>query len=220
MILSAAKKYFAKRKDIEKEPNLMEYAPQGKDFPTIDGKGREEVLAIFKGMTFREMVERCDCDMMAAVNKEKKIKKPSNLAEEKIALIGYANVRKSMLDEQATGKKLGYQGIIYGVIDTIDDIEKNRHAVDEFKPFLLKPSKYDSGWVLTNALSDIVAYEKWDGVKSRILVVVKTQGTTYTDGSMLPEGYYKVHGSYPFKISSQGSTGTTNLLVIEEVKNN
>jgi hypothetical protein len=217
LIVSAADKYFEKREGIVNEPNLMEYVPQGEEFPTIDGAGREEVLKIFEGMSFRQMTERCDSDMMAAVNKINNLTKPTNLAEEKIALIGYANIREAMTAEQEIGKKMGYQGIIYGIVDTLDDIESNKYTVDQFKPFLLKRSEYDSSWVLTNATGDIVAYEKWDGIKSRILVVVKTKGRTYVDGESLPDAYYMVHGSYPFEVSSQGSSGTTNLLVVEEV---
>lgn len=213
----AVDKYYSKRKGLENLPNLMNYVPDAKkrEVPSLPGTGYKN---IFDGLTYGEIIRMCDAEMIGAKNKyfDKQFK-PSNIAEHKIATYYEQEVREAMIKEQEVGKTKGYNGVFYGLIDSLTDMKNGKFTGKELSKFLIKPSKYDDYWRLTNIKDEYVAYEMFSG-EPLMIIVKRESNKEYVDMAKLHNVYYKLVGLIPSKVSYNGNVIDTVLPALEIVK--
>lgn len=214
-IATSVEKYFSQRDGLEKEVALMGYKPKSeKEMPPISAK---EDKAIFADMTYQEMIRHCDATMMTAYNDLKKRTKPTNLAERKISEFGSIAKQDELLKEQSIGKKLGFEGITYGVVDSMEDLRRGRYTVKELQRFLIKPDMYDQHWEVIGSQASQAAYGTWSGDRPLLFVVNKSEGREYVSGNLLPMAYYKVEGIESFNVIYNNGKVREDLLVLKEV---
>lgn len=211
-IIGAKENYFNKRAGLEQEPFLLEYTPKAHERPAIDF---EEDRPMFEGKSYLEMIRFCDEAMMEAFNKVSRRPTPSNLAEAKIASFSDGAEQEAALVEQAKGKHAGFEGVTYGIVDSLTDLAGGRLTLAELQRFLIKPWIYDHAWRLTNTLDTFVVYEMWSGNRPLLVVVMRRPDETHIHGGKLPAGYYKVVGTEQFLVSYQGSEGVEEFVVLE-----
>lgn len=214
-IATAVEKYFSQRDGLEKEIALMGFKPTSeKDMPPISAK---EDKAAFANMTYQEIIRYCDGTMMQAYNDLKKRAKPTNLAERKIAEFGSLAKQDELMKEQSVGKKLGFEGITYGLVDSMEDLRRGRYTVADLQKFLIKPDMYDQHWEVIGSQGTRAAYGTWSGDRPLLFVVNKATGREYLSGNLLPMAYYKVEGVESFTVLYHSGKVREDLLVLKEV---
>lgn len=218
-VKGTVRNYYSKREELDNYPEVMQYVPKDYEKPAMDSAADREM---FDNKSFREIIEICDTELMTAHDEYFNSQfKPSNIAEKKIATFFSQEEREKRMAEQEEGKKRGFEGVTYGMIDTVADIRDGKYSIDEVKKFLIKPDRYDGKWVLTNILDEVVAYETWDGstdTPPAIIIVIRNPERRYTDGDSLPVAYYQLHGETRVQVSYQGTDFWTNLLVLQETQ--
>ncbi|MCF6346424.1 MAG: hypothetical protein L3J00_08160 [Thiomicrorhabdus sp.] len=213
-VITATDRYYSKRKDLEDLPNLMNHKPNKKEMPSLPGSAYDD---IYTGKTFGEIIRMCDAGMVTAKNKFMNEQfKPSNIAEEKIATYYEEEVRKAMMKEQQIGKDKGFEGIFYGVVDSLTDIQNGKFTGETLSKFLIKPSKYDDYWRLTNIKKDFVAYEMFAG-ESIMIIVKRNPKEEYLDMAKLHDGYYQITEFVDVQIEYEGTVRDTVLPVLEKI---
>ena len=216
-VIAATDLYYSKRKGLEDLPNLMNHKPDASknEMPSLPGSSYED---IYTGKTFGEIIRMCDAGMISAKNKfiDKQFK-PSNIAEHKISTYFEQEVRNAMIKEQKVGKDKGFDGVSYGVVDSLSDVRNGKFTGKELGNFLITLSKYDDYWRLTNVKKDYVAYEMFSG-EPLMVIVKKDPQKEYIDMAKLHKGYYKVIEFSPAKVKYNGTVVDTVLPVLELVK--
>lgn len=213
--ITAKDNYFKNKAKVENDPVLQNYVPQiEREKPSSMDKD-----ARFKGLSYRQMFTLCDKAMMDVVNRIEKAPEPKNLAEAQIYREVNKADREAMFKEQLKGKKSGFEGVSFGIVDMLDELKNHTHTIEEFKKFLVKPHTYDHAWELTNNRDQFVTYEMWSGYNPLLIVVKKQENGSYIDGSKLPDAYYEVIGSDTFQVRyADGSLRDHEFVILEERK--